>query len=387
MHVLFKTFNVGNGDCIALLLQDGEHEIHLLIDCGNYTEEVDNFVADRFHNFIDSLVVTHIDNDHIVGLINMLERKPDLTIRHIYYNSYQRTSEDSKHWDENLKANILRVMGNLPIVADMLDNKISAVKAKTLSEAILSNPEWKRVWRREYITDETRPINLDDNMGRLIFLSPTKEALNSLDHLYRRLFWEKLYKEKREDYDDEETIYEALLRSVNNKTVSSKINISSTELKKESLLQLADVPLKPITETNKASIAFIWERNEHRILFLGDASPEIVCSSLRKIYSEEKPVIFDAIKVSHHGSAENTSKELVSLADSSRYFFTGRTSSAPSINTLARIVTANLPQGIASREINYNRKSPAIEELDKDTALQADLHFTIQENTDYEFDC
>lgn len=40
MQYNFKTFNVGVGDCITLLLKNGDKEMHIMVDCGLYTQEV-----------------------------------------------------------------------------------------------------------------------------------------------------------------------------------------------------------------------------------------------------------------------------------------------------------------------------------------------------------
>lgn len=143
-----------------------------------------------------------------------------------------------------MKENILRVTKELPIIVDLLEYKISEEKAKTLAEKILNNERWKNAWKREYTTSQSIPIELSNDMGKLIFLSPTQEALDKIDHLYRKLFWEKLYKSKASDYDKEETIYEALLRLFKDFPEDSETEISTTELTKEALLSLADRPLK-----------------------------------------------------------------------------------------------------------------------------------------------
>lgn len=39
MQYKFKTFNVGVGDCITLLLKNDDKEIHIMVDCGHYKSE------------------------------------------------------------------------------------------------------------------------------------------------------------------------------------------------------------------------------------------------------------------------------------------------------------------------------------------------------------
>jgi hypothetical protein len=57
MHYIFKTFNVGAGDCMTLLLQNGNDELHIMVDCGNFTKEVSDYVTHTFGKRIDYLCV------------------------------------------------------------------------------------------------------------------------------------------------------------------------------------------------------------------------------------------------------------------------------------------------------------------------------------------
>ena len=133
MQVKFHTFPVGAGDCITLLLKNGDKELHIMVDCGHYKPEVNDYIKNEFHGHIDYLIVTHIDNDHIKGLIEMLSSKPDLTINHIFYNCYQRTSDDLQEWDERMVENMKNVYHHLPIVIDMLEDKINAETSMSLA--------------------------------------------------------------------------------------------------------------------------------------------------------------------------------------------------------------------------------------------------------------
>lgn len=389
MYCKFKTFNVGAGDCITLLLKNDDKEIHIMVDCGAYKEEVDNYVKNEFKSIIDYLIITHIDNDHINGVIAMLSSNPQLMIRNILYNCYQRTSGNLQGWNEKMKENVKRLYGHLPVVVDMLEGKINAETSKSLAENILNNDNWKNAWRRDYITSDTSPIELEGNMGRFIFLSPSKDALDVLDNKYRALFWKMLYKKKELDYDKEETIYEALMSIVATESSDQEATpISATALGEKTLECYANEGLKPLSDENEASIAFIWEYGGHRILFLGDASPNCVFPKLEELYKDNaKPILFDAIKVSHHGSAHSTSKGQLRIADSERYFITGGASTRPSYQALSRIITAPLSESVSHREIKYNRANDILECLAKEDAIKAKFQFTISSDNEYEFHC
>ena len=55
MQVKFHTFPVGSGDCITLLLKNDDKEMHIMVDCGLYTQEVNDFIVNEFHSRIDYL--------------------------------------------------------------------------------------------------------------------------------------------------------------------------------------------------------------------------------------------------------------------------------------------------------------------------------------------
>lgn len=383
MQVKFKTFSVGSGDCIILLLKNDDKEIHIMVDCGLYTQEVNDYIVNEFHGYIDYLIVTHIDNDHINGLIRMLKSKPNLTINHIFYNCYQRTSENLQEWDEKMVENMKRVFDHLPVVVDMLEQKINAETSMSLAKLILENDNWKKAWRREYIIDESSMVDLGKDMGRIIFLSPNKEALDTLDKKYRLLFWKTLYRPKKLDYDKEETIYESLMRIMEQEDNEGfdEESVSSKVLDENALKFYAAEKMKGLSPANEASIAFIWEHEGHRILFMGDANPDQVVKKIGDVYKDTpKPVLFDAIKISHHGSAHSTSKELVSIADSERYFVTGGANARPSYQALSRIIIAPLPEDLSHREIRYNRENDVLKSLASNESLKDKLHYSITAN-------
>lgn len=383
MQVKFQTFPVGSGDCITLLLKNDDKEVHIMADCGLYTQEVNDFIVNEFHGHIDYLIVTHIDNDHINGLIAMLKSTPNLTVNHIFYNCYQRTSDDLQEWDEKMVANVKRVFGHLPAVVDMLEQKIKAETSMTLAELILGNEKWKKAWRREYVTEDSAAIDLENDMGRFIFLSPTKKALDDLDKEYRTLFWKTLYKQKKDDYKKEETIYESLMRIMEQEDNEGLYEepVSSKVLDENALKFYADEKMKGLSPANEASIAFIWEHEGHRILFMGDANPDQVVKKIGDVYKDTpKPVLFDAIKISHHGSAHSTSRELVSIADSERYFVTGGANTRPSYQALSRIIIAPLPEDLSHREIRYNRENDILKSLASNESLKEKLHYSVTAN-------
>lgn len=362
MHYTFKTFLSGTGDCIMLLIENNGVEVHIMVDCGVYSKDIKDFIHNKFHNVIDYLIVTHIDNDHILGVISMLETETNLTVNQILYNCYQRRDNKGKPWDDRMKQNIKRLYGSLPPVIDMIEGKISSDSSLTLAELIHGNGQWRKVWKREYITDKTSDIPLGEGLGRIVFLSPNSDALTVLDMQYRMLFWQKLYKQKNEDYQSEESIYEALLRILNQEEILDSLykahEVTSIHLTDDKLKEFAARKLEKLSINNVASIAFIWEEGNHRILFLGDSDPAEVTKALKQKYQNEHlPIEFDAIKVSHHGSAHSTSLDILKVANSEHFFFTGGSNKAPSLEAMSRIIISPIADDDRKRVLHFNRKN------------------------------
>lgn len=62
-----------------------------MIDCGKFTSEIKDFIMNELDLRIDVLLVSHYDNDHVLGLIDMLKDTDlaNLEIGKIIYNCFQ----------------------------------------------------------------------------------------------------------------------------------------------------------------------------------------------------------------------------------------------------------------------------------------------------------
>jgi hypothetical protein len=166
---------------------------------------------------------------------------------------------------------------------------------------------------------------LIDPLIRITILSPTKSIL---DTLYNK--WPKLN----------------LLE-----LASTNISISSTNTlidKSISLNELAKIPFKPAAsiETdifNSSSIALFLELKECALLLLGDSRPEVICDTLFKLgHDSVKKLKVDLVKVSHHGSINNTSNDLLDIIDCNTFVISTNGGNSihkhPDRETIARII-------------------------------------------------
>ena len=91
-----------------------------------------------------------------------------------------------------------------------------------------------------------------------------------------------------------------------------------------------------MTEENKASLAFIWECGNKRVLFMGDAVSSTIINNLSV---NEDVLFFEAIKIAHHGSKFNTSKEFAKKIKSNHYFLTGgKKGEGPHIEAISKYI-------------------------------------------------
>lgn len=108
--------------------------------------------------------------------------------------------------------------------------------------------------------------------------------------------------------------------------------------------------------TNGSSIAFVLKVDEKRVLFLGDAHAETIVDSLMELYGKgNAPFWFDAVKLSHHGSYNNNSPELLKLVRCNNWLIStnGDKYNHPDLPTLAHII-ANGNNHEPRLYFNYN---------------------------------
>jgi len=391
MKARFITFKAKQGDCIFLILSGAKKRCHVMIDCGEYNDEIKAFVEGELQKHIDFLIVTHIDNDHIDGIVDMLKATPDLTIGKVFYNCNQLwNGQTSKPMSEIMKKDAEVLRKKLPPKRTLQNGKIKADQATTLAEALASNKVWWNAWQKDnYITIKSAPIPLGEGFGLLRVLSPTKEGIEKLNKKFK-VEYERLNKhilEVGEHVEGQEMLFElvarvAAMKQVNYQVAPSVKTGTVTSLWTEKQLENA-YAFEPqsVTEENTASIALLWEGNKKRILLMGDAEPKIVCDNI------EHPIDVELVKVSHHGSKHSTSVGMIDKVKSCHYFFTGgNLSDKPSLEALLKIV--NRGDGLM-RTLYFNNTDNAIVKKllsEEGKAFQKQYNFVIASKNEYEFE-
>lgn len=331
-----RMYKAGNGDCISVQTEDN----FILIDGGTAQSFIDwkEYIVDVVEK-IDMLFITHIDNDHVNGIVKLLMDENCPPIGEIYFNGVEQLFEkenksniDSSSTDLKLKAfssELTRIDSNV---------KIGYSEGTSLSflineKGINCNPlVFGKAIARE---------NIDNfSCGNINFklIGPKLKDLEELRDTWLRSLRKKNIKPKiiNKFYFEAFELYVKQLED----SITSNVLIGSKDIKKiEVLAKLPFVPDQSLS--NKSSLSFILEYNGRKILFLGDCHIETV-EEWFKIEGIEK-LTLDAVKISHHGSKNNTSLSFLNKIDCQNYLIStnGKLHDHPDLETLARIVVAN----------------------------------------------
>ena len=355
-RIKIKVFPALNGDSMLL-----DFNTKLFLIDGGYVNTFNHYLKDELKmrseegKRISHLIVTHIDKDHISGIVRLLEKNTNneiINIDNIWHNSYRHIKDLPGNFslrDTNGKTDIT-ALSEKSYVKEVNDGRheVSAKQGSALSALILDG-SYK--WNNEFAGEAVSTDNFDsiyiDNNTRIRILSPNNQKLSKLKRLWFKELYKKGYNITEDDsnYDD---AFEFLIAQEKEKKNIIKKDISSGPIDIDELSNVKNVEDTSIT--NGSSISFVIEKDQKKLLFLADSHPSLILESLKKQYSaKEFPIEFDIIKLSHHGSITNTSKELLEVIDSKNYIFSsdGSKFGHPNIETIARIV---------NRKSEYTRK-------------------------------
>lgn len=311
LAVSIQFLKAHHGDCILVTIEDSQKVERILIDGGpSYTFKTRTLgdprdgdlknVLDKLRDQdmkIDLVILTHVDDDHIGGLISAFE-DPDYLSQialKVIFNSGQLIHEYFKVPADPTK----------DIEGNFAGNPETSIRqGDTLEKHLVAH----KLWDRKVILQETEYPLLT---GKLQFLSPNEEKLNKL-----LIKWE----------EETETPFTA---GHTNDWHQTYVQL----LENDKFEEDQSVP-------NGSSVGFILLVNELKFIFLGDAHPSTILLGLKYFgYDAENPLNADMVKVSHHGSKKNTSIDLLDVLKSESYVIStdGSRHGLPNKVTLARI--------------------------------------------------
>lgn len=284
----------GKGDFFWLRYGDTNQCLHnILIDGGNKKSKRDRQKhGDEYFSIlqylyknqqrVDTIVFTHIDNDHIGGALQAIERSKELPgIGRIIWNTGEIAADlidiESRIHSEHISFPEDTDISRLNILPSTA-GRCSVSNAGSLLEFFESRGLKNKICGA--IQGECIPL---EERAVIKVISPDKKGL---EHFLRE--WNK----------------EWPVRKSGGKC-SSPESLNQKDL---SVLCNEDFVKKDNSPTNQSSIAFLFEYKGFRIVFMGDAYPDVCMKGLKLHYSG--PVDVDLLKLSHHGSEGNFSNSL-----------------------------------------------------------------------------
>lgn len=368
--IQIKMYPAKNGDCFLISFGDKEKK-HILIDCG-YVNTYEKFLKKDLMNIaqnnekINLMIVTHIDSDHISGVIKFIEdnnKNKFIEIDEVWFNAYrhlQNFKKDGWELQDNEKDILEReiALGKSHIKrvnqGEIAKDEISAKQGTTLGALLLQG---KYNWNGKFnggtvLSKGNNSIYIDEI--KINVLSPDDDKLYKLE-----ANWVKELKKKKWNFtinDNElfDDAYEYMQLMYEDDTTIT-VNEISKQRQEEAMILEDYIGIEyPIDESvnNGSSIAVLIESNERKLLFLADAHPQIILDKLRELDEEN----FDLVKVSHHGSLKNTTSELALKLYSAKYLFStnGFKHRHPDPQTIIKLLAAN-PK--CEKELYFNYKT------------------------------
>ncbi|EII3115735.1 MBL fold metallo-hydrolase [Vibrio parahaemolyticus] len=310
MGVSVRVLEANHGDCILVSHVGASGTVNILIDGGTSTtfrygprlrydgalcQVLDELKSKE--QLIDLAILTHIDDDHIHGLIKAFETPGYLSdlVQSIWFNSSRLITQ---HFDAP------EIPDNNILLTD--DSPQTSVRQGKELETLLYEIGCNRA-----------PLIMSEQVHtvgpfRLEVLSPGRNQLEQLLHKWPSEVESGLTAAHDNDY----------------------------HLSLEEIWALDEFE-SDLSVYNGSSIAFLLEVDNTKMLFLGDAHDQVVVENLKALgFSETNKLQLDLVKISHHGSQYNTSSEFLSLLHSSRYIIStnGKRHGLPNKRTIARII-------------------------------------------------
>lgn len=302
------------GDCILFQYQDKNFQYHnILIDGGNRLNQdfklqkaqILKIIENGKRGRLDLVVITHSDDDHIKGILNLVcDKEIECNVDKYWFNS-------EKSINALFSTQTLITQKYQLSTKNRGRVKSSRTQDNNLYDYLETSDKW-----------DSKVVKASDTLSisnaTLTVLSPSIDKLKQLN-----AYWPK-----------------QPIRKKRQKSSASKKPDHEESI--ENLFKNLDSFEEDQSPVNGASIAFQLECDELCFLFTSDAHPSVIIDSLKRLKDENSSDIsYDVVKLSHHGSKKNTNSELLNLIQCDNFVISANASKPhyhPDKETIARII-------------------------------------------------
>ncbi len=372
-------FQSDKGDC---LLVTSEDQKRVLVDGGmstSFSEHTSPFIGKMEKNgeSLDVVYVSHIDADHISGILRMMNDKLDWAVF-----DYQKSIDNKRFrepktprppevleiwhnaFDEQIgKTNTLELKNQLTTSASILfgsDSQDFVEMAESYQDLATGVNQGLQLNRRLGTKQLNIPINkpaegelmmVEDQPSKIkvgsttwTMIGPTKEDMDELEEVWDK--WLKENKKALTKLEGKSQADEKKIGNLVNSEISHLINAAGFQanelgddlrLIESDLIQNSNAKSKKIvfgkrsrvTESNLASLMFLVEEESAdtttSLLLTGDGHQNDILKGLEKAgkLDAEGCVHVDVLKVQHHGSVNNIDRAFLKKVTADNYLFCG----------------------------------------------------------------
>jgi len=373
-----KMNKAGNGDCF--LIQTNTSTV--LIDGGTASSYNHWLPSLKDTTTIDALVITHIDNDHVNGIIKLLDDADtikNIDIKNVFFNGAKQITELNLGNNCEYSPEYDSISSNFN-AQDEREVDIGFSEGTSLSYLIESKGlKINRINNGKAIHQNTYKLPLEIGDIEFLFLGPTEKSLKNL-----QLDWLDILEErgvKRKILTPKHAVaLESYVKSLSDLEGLDTDISADMSLDINSLVNNKYIPDNSLA--NETSFSFIIQNNEKSILMLGDSHVETIIEWMDS--NQIEMLHIDAIKVSHHGSKHNINAEFIKRVVCNKYFIStnGKKHHHPDLETLA-VISKYSSKPNTNIYINYQIESipnSFIQSL-SDLPNPAIVHFDIEEVT------
>lgn len=279
--MIIENLRAEYGDAFVIKTTANGEPYTIVVDGGPYSTRKD--IAEYYTSLgrIDLMILTHYDEDHILGLLKYMQIHADKPLPVVRF------------WGNCAEGLNLVVRNEISDTGD----RNAATLAAFLRKQHASTPEF--FWYEDIMSPQT----FTHGDLRIDILSPHPE-------------FHKAFKEHHDAY--------LKAHPMNDDDRISDLKIAAryaTDNVKSIDTLLSEKFTRDVNEYNMDSIAFLLTAEGKRVLMMGDADPDIVAEALKAIPNITFPIDIDAVKVSHHGSRNNMTANLLNIIHCNKFIF------------------------------------------------------------------
>lgn len=324
--VKIKLIPAEYGECIVVSV-GGKKQFNLLID-GGVAKTYQEYIKSEIQRItilgqrINLMVCTHMDNDHISGLVQILKKTNYDLVENVWYNGFLQvvnrkfySQKDNNYTDRDNK--ILETIISQGTIPDG-EQEVGINEGMSMGVLVENRkiPLNEIVAGQAISTESVRNTIEIANNVYISILGPSKENIIEVEEYWKKEMVSRNFMFRVSNKIKLTEAFEYQLERIKTQYLEERLNISEIDdLEK----YIGDLKEFDESIVNRSSISFILEYDNKKYLFLGDAViDETILRNIENVVGFKYR--FSAIKLPHHGSRYNITHEFICRYTADEYY-------------------------------------------------------------------